>query len=577
MFHTGRTFFPATLAALLALGACIPHDLTEPPADRATLVVSADVSAAAVASLVVEVTAPDITSLLVFNIPIANGVASGTITLPAGSGRRITMHAFDAGGVETHRGSVTVSIRSGANPTISLVLSPLAGDAPINATLGSFVVTVTPAADTLPIAGTGVLTATIIDANGNPVIDRVVWATLNPNIATVATTGDRTAQVTAVSPGATSVVATFGGSGGSAPIIVSATPALRFVANGFSAPLYLTQPPGDTTRLFVVEQGGRIRVILNGTLAATPFLDISSLVLFSGERGLLSMAFHPNYANNHQFFVDYTDLSGTIQVVRYTAATPDAVDPGSAQAILSIAHPTYANHNGGLVKFGPDGYLYIGVGDGGGTATTADPTGNGQRTDTLLGKILRIDVNSGSPYVVPANNPFVGLPPAKPEIWAYGLRNPWRFSFDRVTGDLYIADVGEASREEVDVQAATSPGGRNYGWSIMEGFACYNAATCSQTGLVLPVLDYDHTQGCSITGGYVYRGSQLPILTGQYFYGDFCRGWVRSFRYVNNSVVDQHDYLTQFGNQGHITSFGEDLRGELYIVYNEGFIYRIAP
>ncbi len=294
MFHTGRASLPATFAALLALGACIPHDLTEPPADRATLVVRADVSAAAVASLVVEVTAPDITTLLVFNIPIANGVASGTITLPAGSGRRITMHAFDAGGVETHRGSVTVSIRSGANPTISLVLSPLAGDAPINATLGSFVVTVTPAADTLPIAGTGVLTATIIDANGNPVIDRVVWATLNPNIATVATTGDRTAQVTAVSPGATSVVATFGGSGGSAPIIVSATPALRFVANGFSAPLYLTQPPGDTTRLFVVEQGGRIRVISNGTVLATPFLDISRLVLFSGERGLLSMAFHPN-------------------------------------------------------------------------------------------------------------------------------------------------------------------------------------------------------------------------------------------------------------------------------------------
>ncbi len=270
-------------------------------------------------------------------------------------------------------------------------------------------------------------------------------------------------------------------------------------------------------------------------------------------------------------------MSGTIQVVRYTASTPDAADPGSAQVILSIAHPTYANHNGGLVKFGPDGYLYIGVGDGGGTATTADPTGNGQRTDTLLGKILRIDVNSGSPYVVPANNPFVGLPPAKPEIWAYGLRNPWRFSFDRVTGDLYIADVGEASREEVDVQAATSPGGRNYGWSIMEGFACYNAATCSQTGLVLPVLDYDHSQGCSITGGYVYRGSRLPILTGHYFYGDFCRGWVRSFRYVNNTVVDQHDYLTQFGNPGHITSFGEDLRGELYIVYQEGLIYRIAP
>ncbi len=576
MFQTGRTSLPATLAALLAVGACVPRDLTEPPADRATLVVRADVSAAAVASLVVEVTAPDITTLLVFNIPIANGVASGTITLPAGSGRTITMHAFDAGGVETHRGSVTLSIRSGTNPTISLVLSPLAGDAPINATLGSFVVTVTPAADTLPIAGTGVLTATIVDANGNPVIDRVVWATLNPSIATVATTGDRTAQVTAVSPGATSVVATFGGSGGSAPIIVSATPALRLVASGLSAPLYVTQSPGDTSRLFVVEQGGRIRVIRNGTLLAAPFLDISSLILFSGERGLLSMAFHPNYANNHQFFVQYNDLSGTLQTVRYAASPdPEVADPASAQPILSIAHSTYANHNGGLVMFGPDGYLYVGVGDGGGVG---DPSGNGQNTDTLLGKILRVDVNSGSPYVVPATNPFVGLPPAKPEIWAYGLRNPWRFSFDRVTRELYIADVGEASREEVDVQPAAGPGGSNYGWSVMEGFACFNPSTgCPQTGLVLPVLDYDHTQGCSITGGYVYRGTRLPILVGRYFYGDFCRGWVRSFRYVNNTVLDQHDYTPEFGIPGRITSFGEDLQGELYIVTQQGNVYRIAP
>src|SRR3989440_3240384 len=256
MFHTGRASLPATFAALLALGACIPHDLTEPPADRATLVVRADVSAAAVASLVVEVTAPDITTLLVFNIPIANGVASGSITLPAGSNRTITMHAFDAGGVETHRGATTATIRAGTNPTISLVLTPLAGDAPINATLGSFVVTVTPGADTLPIAGTAALTASIVDASGNPVIDRAVWATLNPGIATVASTGDRTAQVTAVGPGTPSGVASFGGSGGSGPIIVSATAALRLVASGFNAPLYLTPPPGDPHPLFLVEQRG---------------------------------------------------------------------------------------------------------------------------------------------------------------------------------------------------------------------------------------------------------------------------------------------------------------------------------
>src|SRR5947208_11701694 len=252
MLHIGRTSLPGVLAALLAVGACVPRDLTEPPADRATLVVRADVSAAAVASLVVEVTAPDITTLLVFNIPIANGVASGTITLPAGSNRTITMHAFDAGGVETHRGSVIVTIRAGTNPTIALVLAPLAGDVPINATLGSFVISVTPGADTLAIGGTAALTASIVDASGNPIIDRVVWATLNPGIATVASTGDRTAQVTAVRPGTTSIVASFGGSGGSAAVVVSAAPGLQLVASGFHGPLYVTQPSGDPTWLFVV-------------------------------------------------------------------------------------------------------------------------------------------------------------------------------------------------------------------------------------------------------------------------------------------------------------------------------------
>ncbi len=578
MPHTGRASLPAVLLALLAVGACVPRDVTEPPLDRVTLLVRADVTAAQVASLVVEVTAPDITTLLVFNIPITNGVASGTITLPAGSNRTITMHAFDAGAVETHRGSVIVAIRAGTNPTIALVLTPLAGDAPINATLGSFVVTVTPGADTLPIAGTAALTASIVDASGNPVIDRVVWATLNPGIASVASTGDRTAQVTAVGPGTTSVVASFGGSGGSATVVVSAAPALQLVASGLSKPLYVTQPPGDTSRLFVVEQTGTIRVILNGTLLTAPFLDVSGLIsVNTSERGLLSMAFHPNYAHNGQFFIDYTDLiSGTVRAARYTvSADPNVADPSSAQVIIAVRHE-FTNHNGGLVKFGPDGYLYMGIGDGGGEG---DPLGAGQKTDTLLGKILRIDVNSGSPYVVPASNPFVGVPGFKPEIWAYGLRNPWRFSFDRSTGDLYIADVGQAAWEEVDVQPAQSAGGQNYGWNIMEGTICYPPPTtgCSQTGLVGPVLEYDHgpTGGCAITGGYVYRGTQLPLLAGRYLYGDYCKGWVRSFRYVNGTAVDPQDVFTT--SVGNITSFGEDNRGELYVVTQGGNVYRIAP
>jgi glucose/arabinose dehydrogenase len=572
----------ATLASLLVLGSCLPRDVTEPDHQReTTLLVRADLSAAtSVASLVVEVTAPDITTPLVFTIPIAGGVATGPITVTAGSHRAITMRAFDAGRVETHRGSTTVTIVAGTNPVISLVLTPLAGDAPINATLGSFVVTVAPIGDTLAVGGTTVLTATIVAANGDIIAEPVVWASLNPGIASVAKTGDRTGQVTAVALGATTVVASFGGSGGATAIVVSPAPAVHLVATGLSSPLYLTQPPTDPTRLFVLEQPGRIRVIRDGTLLARPFLDITSLALFSNEQGLLSMAFHPNYANNGQFFVYYTDLTGTIQVVRYTvsAVDPDSADAASAETIISVAHPTFTNHNGGLVLFGPDGFLYIGTGDGG---SGGDPNRNGQNKTVLLGKLLRIDVNSGAPYVVPASNPFVGLAPARPEIWAYGLRNPWRFSFDRVTHDLYIADVGQNSREEVDVQVAPSAGGQNYGWNIMEGTICYPPPTtgCSQAGLVAPVFDYvTHSGGtCSITGGYVYRGTRLPILAGHYFYGDYCSGQVSSFRYSNGVVTDQHDYTPEFGILGNITSFGEDRQGELYIITQGGNVYRVEP
>ena len=577
-------------AAWLALAAgCLGKDVIEPGSTPVSLVVRADVSAAAVASVVVVVSAPDISPNLVFDIPITGGVASGSITLPAGSNRTITMHAYDAGGIETHRGARTASIRADANPAISLVLAPLAGDVPIEATIGSFLVTVTPALDTLAAGGTAQLSATIVDAGGQPVNAAVVWASLDPGVATVASTGDRTAQVTAAGPGTATVVASYGGSAGAAHIVVPGPPAIRpgvrMIAESLVAPLYLTQPPADTTRLFVVLQPGIIRVLRNDTLLETPFLDIRDRVVWGGERGLLSLAFDPNYATNGRFFVAYSEetadtlLDGDLKVVRFNvSADPNVADPASAQVILSVPHATYARHNGGLVRFGPDGYLYVGFGDGG---SDADTTGNGQSKTTLLGKILRLDVRGdGLPYVVPTTNPFYYSPPARPEIWAYGFRNPWRFSFDRVTHDLYIADVGEGAREELDVQPATSTGGENYGWSVMEGTACFRPTTgCNSTGLVLPVMEYNtHVDGaCAITGGYVYRGSRLPALVGQYFYGDFCARWVRSFRYVNGVVQERRDWTPEFGLLGRITSFGEDSRGEIYVIVQEGRVYRIVP
>jgi hypothetical protein len=563
------------------MGACLGGDPTEPGSGQPTaLLVHANLSATTATTVVLVVTAPDITTPLLFNIPVASGVASGTIVLTSGSSRTIAAHAYDNSGIETHRGAVTVNILPGSNPRIALVMVALAGDEPIDVTLGSFVVTVAPVADTLPIGASSGLTATILDGIGQPVLQSVTWATLNSGIATVVRTGDRTARVTAVAPGSTTIIASFGGNAGTATILVSAAPTAQLVASGLTAPLYLTQPPGDTSRLFVVEQGGKIRLIKNGTLLATPFLDITSLVISGGERGLLSMAFHPNYANNGQFFVAYTEDApdpapdGDVKVVRYTvSANPDVANPASAQPIIAIAHAT-DYHNGGLVTFGPDGLLYIGVGDGGGATAAQDTT-------MQLGKLLRIDVNGTPPYVVPASNPFVGRLPASPEIWSYGLRNPWRFSFDRLTGQLYIGDVGEGTREEIDVQPATSTGGENYGWNILEGSGCFNGAPCSSTGTVLPVFEYPHSggsiTGCAITGGYVYRGARLPLLAGLYFYADYCSGWVRSLRYANGVVSEHHDYTPEFGLLGNITSFGQDSRGELYIVTQAGGIYRIAP
>ena len=342
------------------------------------------------------------------------------------------------------------------------------------------------------------------------------------------------------------------------------------VASGFDAPLYLTAPANDP-RLFVVEQPGRIRIIANGQVQATPFLDIAAKVSYGGERGLLSMAFHPDYARNGYFYVNYTDVNGDTRVERYhVGATPGVADPASAQLVIGIAQP-YANHNGGLVMFGPDGYLYIGMGDGG---SGGDPQRNGQNPAALLGKILRLDVNGAQPYANPPTNPFVGQTGKRPEIWITGVRNPWRFAFDREAGLLYVADVGQNAWEEVHV-SPVAQGGLNFGWNLMEGLHCYGSSGCSQQGLTLPVLEYSHADGCSITGGFVYRGSAIPAVRAHYFYSDYCNGWVRSFRWDGSAAVDRREW--DLGNVGNITSYGEDAAHELYLTSTNGRIYRFAP
>jgi glucose/arabinose dehydrogenase len=351
-------------------------------------------------------------------------------------------------------------------------------------------------------------------------------------------------------------------------------PSLALVASGLSTPLFLTAPAGDNSRLFIVEKTGRIRIVKNGALLNTPFLDLSAQVSNGGEQGLLGLAFHPQYAQNGTFVVNYTDPSGDTRVSRFTvSANPDLANGGSEQVILAVAQP-FTNHNGGMVAFGPDGYLYIALGDGG---SGGDPQGNGQDRATLLGSILRIDIDGGTPYAIPATNPYASSQTFKQEIWAYGVRNPWRLSFDRITGDLYIADVGQGAREEVDFQPASSTGGENYGWNIMEGSICFSPSSgCNQSGLTLPVLDYDHTQGCSITGGYVYRGTAIPAIQGRYFYGDFCSGWVRSFLMQSGQAVERVEWPT-LSPGGSILSFGEDAQGELYILSGSGSVYQIVP
>src|SRR6266542_4878422 len=344
---------------------------------------------------------------------------------------------------------------------------------------------------------------------------------------------------------------------------------LEKLTDDLNSPVFVTHAADKSGRMFVVEKKGTIAILRDGKRAATLFLDISDLIDSSGsEQGLLGLAFHPDYASNGRFFVYYTASNGDNTLARYQVSdAPDVADPRSAQVLFAVKDPA-PNHNGGMLAFGPDGYLYVGLGDGG---SAGDPWGNAQNRGVLLGKLLRLDVDKGDPYAIPPDNPWAAGGDARGEVWAYGLRNPWRFSFDRATGDLYIADVGQYKYEEIDFQPAGAKGGLNYGWNVREGLHCYRDQSCSSEGFVDPIYEYTHDSGCSVTGGYVYRGASFPRLQGTYFFSDYCSGTIWSLRQSAPGQWQQRELLQ---SRLSVSSFGEDQAGELYVTDLGGGVYQ---
>lgn len=345
------------------------------------------------------------------------------------------------------------------------------------------------------------------------------------------------------------------------------------LTTGLADPIGIAAPPiADDSRLFIVEQAGRIVTVDTANPQdKTLFLDITSKVGGGGERGLLGLAFHPAFQQNGQFFVNYTDKAGNTVVARYQTGQDGTGDASSEKVLLTQQQP-FANHNGGALQFGPDGYLYIALGDGG---SGGDPGNRAQDTSTFLGKILRIDVNKGDPYAVPPTNPLVNQPGAKPEIWAWGLRNPWRISFDRQTGDIWIADVGQGDWEEINLQPVASSSGGNYGWRCFEGTHPFNTVGCQDaSAYIQPIYEYDHSgDKCSVTGGYVYRGTQHPSLSGTYLFGDYCSGEIFALEQTNGQAT----VTAALGTPYAISAFGEDANGELYVAdHQSGSIYRIV-
>jgi glucose/arabinose dehydrogenase len=376
---------------------------------------------------------------------------------------------------------------------------------------------------------------------------------------------------TSNTPSNTPVTPTPSSGESTAPPTTTSVTLAPFVS-GLHNPVDLQQPKDNSGRLFVAEQGGTIRVIANGAVVGTPFLDITSKVTFGGEMGLLGLAFHPNFAQNHIFYIHYDrTVSGRRQSVLaqyHVSSDTNRADPASERILLTVDQP-FDNHKGGQIAFGPDGFLYIGLGDGG---SEGDPHGNGQNKNTLLGKVLRIDVNStsaGKQYAIPADNPFAGGG-GKPEVFAYGVRNPWRMSFDRTSGTLFAADVGGDRYEEVDIIQR----GNNYGWNIMEASHCLNPPTgCNTTGLTMPIAEYSHSEGEAIVGGYVYHGDKIPSLQNVYIFGDYITGKIWALTSDTSGAWTRTLLLDTGGN---ISSFGQDQSGEIYVIDLSGNIYQLA-
>ena len=378
---------------------------------------------------------------------------------------------------------------------------------------------------------------------------------------------------------ALAAVGAFGFAGPAQPS-APASLLLEPVATDLERPVAVTHAGDSSGRLFITLQRGRIVIFDGQQILPTPFLDITELVYPIGglgdERGLLSVAFHPDYANNGYFFVNYVNTENDTAIARYqvSADDPNVADPASAFLVLPIAQPGFSNHKGGQLQFGPDGYLYIGTGDGG---SAGDPGNRAQNLAELLGKMLRIDVNGGDPYAIPPDNPFVDVEGAQKEIWAYGLRNPWRFTFDRLTGDLFIADVGQNRREEVDYQPGFAPGGANYGWRLMEASLCFNPPEdCNDGTLTLPILEYGRALGFSITGGYMYRGENIPALYGTYLYADYGTGRIWGATQGEEGIWTEVELDDTPHN---ISTFGEDQAGEIYLAHHSltnGVLYLLA-
>ncbi|MGH8952869.1 MAG: PQQ-dependent sugar dehydrogenase [Acidimicrobiia bacterium] len=387
------------------------------------------------------------------------------------------------------------------------------------------------------------------------------------------TTTPPDASVTTLPEGASTTVP--GGTattGGNLPALQGVR--LETLVEGLGQPTAMTTPPGDE-RLFLVERVGVIRILdANRELVETPFIDLTDRVLANGiEQGLLGLAFHPDYANNGRFYVYYTDQGGRRQLSEFqvSVSDPNLASPDTERVLIELEQPpdaTDIRHYAGQLAFGPDGYLWMAMGDG------ADSRDQGQDPNTMFGAVSRLDVDGGDPYGIPPENPFVQEGGAQ-EVWAYGLRNPWRFSIDAVDGLIYIADVGHADQEEVNV-LPIAEGGFNLGWSDVEGTRCFHVQDCDLANYTAPAITYTHEEGCSITGGYVYRGAEIPELAGTYFYSDWCSEWIRSFKFVNGQVTEERDWSADLGQLGQINSFGVDSAGELYLATHDGIVARFT-